>query len=242
MEQAFKKINLDWDNIDTVLLDMDGTLLDLHFDNYYWHDLLPELYAKNNSLSLSEGKAKLIVLQNKVKGTLDWYCLDYWTEILKIDIKALKHEILHKIIFRPNALNFLEYLKQRQKQGGLQNYPALKIIMATNAHPDAIEIKMMKAEMSQYFDFICSSHELGFAKEEQVFWQLLMKKYQLSPSKCLFIDDSLSVLNSAKKFGIGSLLAIDKPDSKKEKSDTTPFEAVSNFSQLIINNKFTLDY
>ena len=48
---------------------MDGTLLDLHFDNYFWHDLLPELYAKNNDLSLAGGKLKLITLQNKVKGT-----------------------------------------------------------------------------------------------------------------------------------------------------------------------------
>jgi len=230
-----KKINLDWNSIDTVLLDMDGTLLDLHFDNYYWHDLLPELYAKNCGISLSDGKAKLIALQNKVKGTLDWYCLDYWTETLKIDIKKLKHEILHKITFRPNAVKFLESLKliQKQRQHDSKKHSTLKIIMATNAHPDAIEIKMMKAEMSQYFDSICSSHELGFAKEDQRFWHLLMEKHQLSPSKCLFIDDSLPVLNSAKKFGIGSLLAIDKPDSKKERNDTNPFEAVSDFSQLI---------
>jgi len=228
-----KKINLDWNNIDTVLLDMDGTLLDLHFDNYYWHDLLPELYAQNNGLSLTDGKARLIELQNKVKGTLDWYCLDYWTKTLKIDIKALKHEILHKIIFRPNALKFLEDLKRRQKQRILKKQSSLKIIMATNAHPDAIEIKMMKAKMNQYFDNICSSHELGFAKEEQSFWHLLMDKYALTSSRCLFIDDSLPVLHSAKQFGIGSLLAIDKPDSQKDRNDTMPFKAISDFSQLI---------
>ncbi|MEC8348362.1 MAG: haloacid dehalogenase, partial [Pseudomonadota bacterium] len=27
---------LDWQNIDTVLLDVDGTLLDLHYDNFVW--------------------------------------------------------------------------------------------------------------------------------------------------------------------------------------------------------------
>lgn len=232
MKQAFKNIILDWQQIDAVLLDMDGTLLDLHFDNYYWHDLLPALYAKNNGWSLSEGKSRLIALQNNVKGTLEWYCLDYWTDTLKIDIKSLKHEILHKIIFRPNAVNLLEYLKQLQKQRSLSKKSTLKIIMATNAHPDAIEIKMMKTEMSQYFDHICSSHELGYAKEEQDFWRLLMNKYQLSASRCLFIDDSLSVLHSAKKFGIKYLLAIDKPDSQKDRNDTTPFDAISNFSQM----------
>ena len=27
---------LAWRDIDTVLLDMDGTLLDLHYDNHFW--------------------------------------------------------------------------------------------------------------------------------------------------------------------------------------------------------------
>jgi HAD superfamily hydrolase (TIGR01509 family) len=233
LKQPFGKINLDWSQIDTVLLDMDGTLLDLHFDNYYWHDLLPGLYAKNNNLSLSAGKKRLIALQEKVKGTLDWYCLDYWTKTLKIDIKALKHEILHKVSFRPNAVNFLAHLKTMQNERREKKQADLQIIMATNAHPDAIEIKMMKAEMNQYFDHICSSHELGYAKENQTFWELLMVKYQLSSPKCLFIDDSLPVLISANQFGIGSILAIDKPDSKKERKDMTPFTSISDFSQLI---------
>ncbi|MFT6732633.1 MAG: HAD superfamily hydrolase (TIGR01509 family) [Polaribacter sp.] len=233
MKQYFEKINLSWSKIDTVLLDMDGTLLDLHFDNYYWHDLLPQLYAKNNNISLSEGKKNLIALQEKVKGTLDWYCLDYWTKTLKIDIKALKHEILHKISFRPNAVNFLGHLKKIQNERRANKQPDFKIIMATNAHPDTIGIKMMKAEMNQYFDHICSSHELGYAKEEQIFWKLLIEKYQLSSSKCLFIDDSMPVLISASQFGIGSILAIDKPDSEKERKDMTPFTTVSDFSQLI---------
>ncbi|HBT55971.1 MAG TPA: haloacid dehalogenase, partial [Pseudomonas sp.] len=32
---------LNWNAIDTVLLDMDGTLLDLHFDNHFWLEHMP---------------------------------------------------------------------------------------------------------------------------------------------------------------------------------------------------------
>ena len=42
---------IDWEHIDTVLLDMDGTLLDLHFDNYFWTQHLPGVYARENRLS-----------------------------------------------------------------------------------------------------------------------------------------------------------------------------------------------
>ncbi|MDH3916294.1 MAG: haloacid dehalogenase, partial [Chromatiales bacterium] len=35
----------DWSTVDTVLLDMDGTLLDLRFDNYFWQELVPSRYG-----------------------------------------------------------------------------------------------------------------------------------------------------------------------------------------------------
>ena len=41
---------IDWDSIDTVLLDMDGTLLDLHFDNYFWTEHLPDIYSRKHQL------------------------------------------------------------------------------------------------------------------------------------------------------------------------------------------------
>ena len=37
---------IDWNAINTVLLDMDGTILDLHFDNYFWKEYVPQKYAE----------------------------------------------------------------------------------------------------------------------------------------------------------------------------------------------------
>jgi putative hydrolase of the HAD superfamily len=42
---------IDWSRIDTVLLDMDGTLLDLRFDNWFWQELIPSRYAAAHGLS-----------------------------------------------------------------------------------------------------------------------------------------------------------------------------------------------
>ncbi len=218
-----QNINLPWDKIDSVLLDMDGTLLDLHFDNYFWLDYLPSYLAKLNNQSISQSRAELECLSDKVAGTLDWYCLDYWSEQLGIDIPAIKLNVSEKIAFRPNTIAFLKSLSLRKK----------RVILATNAHPKTLELKLMRADFSEYFEHLSSSHDIGFPKERQEYWHRLVKQYELNPKRCLFIDDSSQVLQSAMDFGIGHILAIEQPDMTKKPRICHPFTGIQNFSQLI---------
>ncbi len=52
--------NVDWSQVDTVLLDMDGTLLDLHFDNRFWNEHLPRCYAQARGLDEAAARAELM--------------------------------------------------------------------------------------------------------------------------------------------------------------------------------------
>ena len=217
------KLNLPWDSIECVLLDMDGTLLDLHFDNYFWLDYLPGYLAEHHGKSKEQCKLELEELSNQVAGTLDWYCLDYWSEQLSIDIPKIKLNVSDKIAFRPNTLEFLRSLSERQK----------RVILATNAHPKTLELKLMRADFSRYFDHMSSSHDISFPKENQEYWRLLTKEFGLNAKKCLFIDASLQVLQAASDFGIGHILAIEQPDLTKNPRNCPPFTGIQNFSQLI---------
>lgn len=222
MSIATHDISLPWGSIDTVLLDMDGTLLDLHFDNYFWAEHIPVCYAEKQQLSLNKSKQKLMEFSDGVKGQLEWYCLDYWSEKLSLDIVALKKDVDHKISFRPNAIEFLNFLKNQNK----------RIILATNAHPKTLELKLIRADFSAYFSELSSSHELGYPKEENAYWEILTKKYNIDANRSLFIDDSLSVLRAASRFGIRYLLGIAKPDLQKEEVDCSPYTSIQDFSQL----------
>lgn len=202
---------------------MDGTLLDLHFDNYFWLDYLPRYLANLNGQPLSQCKMELEQLSEQVKGTLDWYCLDYWSEQLGVDIPAVKLNVVDKIAFRPNTIWFLERLSRLNK----------RVILATNAHPKTLELKLMRVDFSKYFEHMSSSHELGFPKEQQPYWQLLMQEFQLKPEECLLIDDSANVLQAASDFGIGHILAIEQPDMSINARNCHPFTGIQNFSQLI---------
>ena len=49
-----KKLN--WQAIDTVILDLDGTLIDLYFDHHFWKNVVPQAYAQKFNLSLEQSR------------------------------------------------------------------------------------------------------------------------------------------------------------------------------------------
>jgi putative hydrolase of the HAD superfamily len=215
--------SLPWRDIDTVLLDMDGTLLDLHFDNHFWLEHLPKRYAEVHGVSLAMAQMELMPLFEKNAGTLNWYCTDFWSTELNLPVKDLKIEIAHLIALRPDAETFLAAIKQAGK----------RVIMITNAHRDSLSLKMERLELAPYFERLISSHDYGYPKENPQFWDALQADIQLDPARSLFIDDTLPILRSAGRYGIGHLLAVREPDSRKGPKDTEEFEAVEDYRSLI---------
>lgn len=214
---------LDWSKISTVLLDMDGTILDLHFDNHFWLHHLPQRYSEDAKLSLSQAKQNLVDHYEKVSGTIDWYCLDYWAEQTKLPITTLKREVQHLIQLRDDAHDFLIALKESGRE----------IILVTNAHPDSLSLKIEHTQLDQYFDVLYSTHEFGVTKESQKLWQRLQAKQPFELSSTLFVDDSLEILDSAKEFGIKHLLAVANPDSQKPTRIITDYASVTDFRTLV---------
>lgn len=215
---------LDWNTIDTVLLDMDGTLLDLHFDNHFWLEYLPQRYADHHGQSLDWAKAEIYPLMTATQGQLAWYCLDYWTRELGLPIVELKREVAHLIRLRPDADTFLRALQQAGKQ----------VILITNAHRDALSLKLERVELRTYFQRLISSHDFGFPKETQAFWQALQAEVPFDPARTLFIDDSLPILRSARDYGVARLLAVREPDSQGARRDTEEFAAVEDYLELAV--------
>lgn len=222
---------IDWSAIDTVLLDMDGTLLDLHFDNFFWMTYLPRKYAEHHGLHADEASRKLHGLYQEKKGTLDWYCLDFWSEHLAVDIRALKEEVQHLIRERPHALRFLRALKDSGKRR----------ILITNAHPKSLELKLSLTGIERELDEIISSHTFGHPKESSLFWRHLQSHTSFAPERTLFIDDSIPILRTAYAFGVRYLLAICQPDSALSPISTEGFAAIDHFDEILPPPTITAD-
>lgn len=213
---------INWDLIDTVMLDMDGTLLDLHYDNFFWLDHLPLRYAQIHNVDLATANAKLSADIRQYEGTLQWYCLEFWSKALELDIRRLKEEVQHKIRIRPHVNEFLQRLRAHGK----------KVLLVTNAHPQSLSLKMQVTQIDQWLDVIISSHEFNEPKESQKFWQELQAREQFDPERTLFIDDTVRILDSAKLFGIKHLLGIHQPDSQQQRR-MDQYPAIDHFDEIM---------
>ena len=214
---------LPWEKIDTVLLDMDGTLLDLHFDNHFWIDHLPIKLAEKTGRTVAECRTQMHAHYERVMGTIDWYCLDYWAEQLDMDIMAAKREVQHLIAMRDDTVPFLDALHDSGRD----------VILLTNAHPNSLSLKVEHTQLDSHIDRLISTHQYGVTKESQALWQALHNDVQFDPARTLFVDDSLPILTSAKTFGIGHLLAVANPDSQQPIKQISEFPAVTDYRTLL---------
>ena len=216
-------MNLDWSNIRTVLLDMDGTLLDLHYDNYFWREHVPRRYAEYHGVELEGAREQLYERFARHSGTLNWYCTDFWSSELALDIVQLKQEVAHLIAVRPDVPAFLNAVRS----------PNRRVVMVTNAHPNSLNLKMRETGLEPYFDALISSHQVGLPKEHPDFWQGLQNIEAFDMRHTLFVDDSLPVLRSAQRYGIAQLLAVCNPDSKQSHKDCEEFVGISSFAEVM---------
>jgi len=214
---------INWNEIETVLLDMDGTLLDLHFDNYFWQEYLPARFAEIKSIDPHLAKNQIQAQTRSMQGTLNWYSTDYWSQMLDVDVVQLKHEVSHKVALRPYCVDFLDALRKAGK----------KVVMVTNAHHDSLNLKMAKTGITDRFDRLITVHEFSLPKEDPNCWHEVYKLHPFESDKTLLIDDNLTALKSALDFGIAKVLAVHKPDSMAPAIDVQGYPAIHSFQDIM---------
>lgn len=217
---------IDWNDIDTVLLDMDGTILDRHFDDHFWLEHVPKQWSRSNNTTLEYAKEHLYHLFRSQEYTLNWTDLDYWSDQLELDIPVLKREIEHLIAVHPHVIEFLLFLKNAGKT----------VWLVTNAHSKTLELKLKKTRIGSYFDGIISAHQVGLPKEDAHFWGKLQEFVTYDPSRTLLGEDSETNLATAEQYSIRFLVYISRYSSKIEPRQSERFPTIEYFNTLIPEN------
>jgi len=209
--------------VDTLLLDLDGTLLDLAYDTHFWLEILPEHYGAAHGLTADEARAQILPRMRAWEGTLPWYCVEHWSRELDFDVVALKHRFPERIAWLPGAREFLV----RQRALGR------RLVLATNSHPATLALKDERTQLRQYLDAVHSSHEFGAPKEDPAFWRGFRAEVRFDPLRTAFLDDNLTVLRAGRDAGIAHPIAITDPDSSRPRRGPPPdFDWVEAVARL----------
>jgi putative hydrolase of the HAD superfamily len=216
-------MNIDWNLIDTVLLDMDGTLLDRHFDDHFWLEHVPKTWSRKNRVPLAEAKKHLYAMFRSQERTLNWTDLDYWSDHLGLDIPLLKREVDHLIAVHPGVIEFLTFLIHQNKH----------VWLVTNAHSKTLDLKLRNTRIRPYFDGIVSAHDLGLPKEDKKFWHKLQEKIPYDPERTLLGEDSETNLGTAAAYGIRYLIYVSRFSSTITPEASTGYHSIHYFTELI---------
>ncbi len=217
-----------WNSIETFFLDMDGTLLDLAYDNFFWHEHLPKIYSEAKKISFYTAKSEFESMYKKKENTMQWYSLRHWSEVLQIDLLSELLITKNRISTLPKAKDFLSLLKKN----------GIKVFLLTNCPRDMLHVKLSQTKLWGYFDEIVSSEDFNFPKESIAFWDVLDKKYEYNNETTVFLDDSKNVIDFSIKHGLKNVFLISSPDSSKKSQDTFGYKSikgVSEFKKMITN-------
>ena len=213
---------LDWTNIDTVLLDMDGTILDLHYDNTVWNELVPRAYAHHLDIELAKAQNILHERMAEVRGRIEFYDFTAWSTFTGIDLIAVHEQVTDLIKYRPGAENFLRWLQATERTS----------IIATNADRASLAVKDAHSGICSRVDAVVSSHDYQQPKEAPQFWAHLIEQYPYDPARTLFIDDNTPVLDAAAQSGIAHLLCVTTPDSARGSRTDLGYACMDDFADL----------
>lgn len=217
------KERLPWEEIDWVLLDMDGTLLDKHFDDYFWEEYLPRRYARKEGISVDEAKKELFKRYLREEGTLNWTDLDFWSREFGIEILLLKREVEHLIQVHPYVIPFLKAVREKGK----------RVYLVTNAHSKTLDLKMKKTKIGPYFDGIFSAFDIGLPKDKVEFWKRLAQRIGFDRERTLLAEDSEDNLVSAAEYGIRYLIYVARSSTRRQARPSERFPSITYFKEIM---------
>jgi putative hydrolase of the HAD superfamily len=212
-----------WSTVDTVFIDLDGTCLDLDFDDFFWLEYVPQQYAQAHQLEIATARTDVYARYQRVAGTLNWYSLDYWRQELGLAIHELKSLQIHRVRCHDQVEDVLKRLQHCGKQR----------ILTTNAHPATQALKLARTQLEHSFEAVICAHTLGCPKEDPQFWSLVQQQYSFDSSRSVFIDDTISVLNAARTAGPQWLIAMCAPRISKKPVLTQDFINMCAWSELL---------
>ncbi len=206
-----------------ILLDLDGVILNLEYDIKFWESWLPDQVANQSNRILEEIKAEIQAEIDIQKGTLNFYDLNYWDNLLNVDCMKIIKEQEEKCSYLEGSYEALQRLST------LNN----RMHIVTNGDPRVQEYKAETQNFLEFFDSIFYSMRAGYPKEEKEFWALARHNLNLDFEDAIFIDDDFKVITAAAKAGIKQVIWITPGKNRILQNGVETFPSLAELTAAI---------
>ena len=206
-----------------ILSDLDGVILDLAYDIKFWELWLPEQVANQTNKSIEETKAEIMAEIDIQRGTLNFYDLNYWDDLLNVDCMQIFIEKTERCSYLEGSYEALQRLSTLKNP---------KYIL-TNGDPRIQEYKAETQNFLEFFDSIFYSMHVGYPKESKEFWALARHNLNLDFEDTIFIDDDFKVATAAAKAGIKQVAWITPGKNRILQNKVETFASLSDLVSTI---------
>ena len=190
-----------------ISFDVDGTLVDLEYNDLIWFKEIPELVAKKKKISF-EKSLKYVHEEYAKLGehNLNWYDINYWISYFGIEISPDKifEKYEPQVKIYPEVIPLLEELKKKY------------ILIVITAMPREFLIPKMK-NLEKYFKFSFSALSDFKELKNSEIYSKISKALKVPPEQILHIGDHWEFdYLAARKAGMNAIY-LDRSNIKKGK-------------------------
>lgn len=212
--------------IKVISFDFDGTIVTHKFADDFWLKGVPNLYAKQNNISLKTAQKYLLEEYDKIGDKrIEWYDPAYWFNRFKInsDWNCLLKKYQQSVEIYPDVIPVLKRLSQ--------SYP---LIISSNAKREFIDTQLDFSDLKQYFTHIFSStSDFHTVKKVTDFYAMICKKLTIKPQEMTHVGDHKEFdYLSPQKLGITAFYL------DRNKTSTSPYTiyTLSQFEERLIKH------
>ena len=167
-----------------VSLDLDGTIVNRDYVDYFWLELVPTLYSERHGLNLEDAKREVQRQYDEIgPKDLRWYNPEYWFQRFGLDSGMLSWALEEAGRFvKPyrDALEFIEAVKGE-----------VQLVLSTSASCEFIKLVFARVpELEQAFAHVFSStSDFSLPGKPPEFYKAILKQLGAEPSEIIHAGD-----------------------------------------------------
>jgi len=167
-----------------VSLDLDGTIVNRDYVDYFWLELVPTLYAERHGLSLEEAKKEVQRQYDEIgPKDLRWYNPQYWFQRFGLDSGMLSWALEEAGRFVKPYRDALEFVEAAQGKA--------QLVLSTSASREFIGIVFARVpELAPVFTHVFSStSDFSLPGKPPEFYKAVLKQLEAEPSELVHAGD-----------------------------------------------------